>query len=183
MLNTPSGNLILTAAHCMAEGVDNWFVPGFNERAVPQDFWHIDAVYLDPRWMANQDPMADFAVARVSRDTGGSVRGGRPAGDSRRAPAPKPGTDVTVSGYGYGVGGGPIGCDGGHRPHCQRLSVTARVRDWWTGPAVPRGRRLTVIGIAGGLQGGGCQENISYSPPFDKAIERLLLGRARREAG
>ena len=28
----------------------------------PGDFWHIDAVYLDPRWVRRQDPVADFAI-------------------------------------------------------------------------------------------------------------------------
>ena len=37
-----------------------------------------------------------------------------------------------------------------------------------------------MVGLTGGLDGGGCEENVSYSPPFDDAIKRLL---ARAEAG
>src|ERR1700687_5801173 len=82
VLDSPGGNLIITAAHCMADGVDAAFVSGFNNDAAPEDVWHVDAVYLDPRWMASQDPLADFAIARVSRQSGGTVQaqaGGGPA--------------------------------------------------------------------------------------------------------
>src|SRR5258707_9459985 len=73
VLHSAAGDLILTAAHCVAQGVDSTFVAGLNDTAAPEDVWHIDAVYLDPRWGQNQDPFADFAIARVSRDTGGTL--------------------------------------------------------------------------------------------------------------
>ena len=98
VLHSAAGDLILTAAHCVAEGVDATFVAGLNDTAAPEDVWHVDAVYLDPRWVQNQDPLADFAIARVSRDTGGTVEaqagGGLTLGPARnRAPSsPSPAT-------------------------------------------------------------------------------------------
>src|SRR6478735_7085774 len=65
VLDSAAGDLILTAAHCVAEGVDATFVAGLKDTVAPEDVWHIDAVYLDARWVQNQDPLADFAVARV----------------------------------------------------------------------------------------------------------------------
>jgi hypothetical protein len=38
----------------------------------------------------------------------------------------------------------------------------------------------TVTGVVGGLDGGGCDEDVSYSPPFGDAIAGVL---ARAEAG
>ena len=38
----------------------------------------------------------------------------------------------------------------------------------------------TVSGVIGGLDGGGCDDEVSYSPPFDDAVTALL---ARAEAG
>jgi len=38
----------------------------------------------------------------------------------------------------------------------------------------------TATGVIGGLDGGGCNDKFSYSPPFDDAITGLL---ARAEAG
>ena len=179
VLNTPSGNLILTAAHCLAGGVDAAFVAGFNNEAAPENVWHVDAVYLDPRWLANQDPLADFAVARVSRDLGGSVQA-QAGGGFEVAPTPAPGTVVTVSGYGYGVGGGPVGCTAATAPDtkgfpalaCGGLVAGLSGAPWVVGS--------TVIGVVGGLDGGGCNDSLSYTPPFDKAVTAVL---ARAEAG
>lgn len=179
VLDSAAGDLILTAAHCMAEGADATFVAGLHDTAAPENVWHIDAVYLDPRWVKNQDPLADFAIARVSRDAGGTVEAQAGAG-LKLGPAPKPGTDVTVTGYGVGVGGGPIGCrtataptkDGFPALDCAALVDGLSGAPWIEGS--------TVRGVIGGLNGGGCaDESVSYSPPFDDAVKRLL---ARAEA-
>ncbi|KAA0084681.1 serine protease [Mycolicibacterium sp. P9-64] len=179
VLDSPSGNLILTAAHCMAAGIDTYFVPQFANEAADSDYFHVDAVYLDPRWVSNQDPRVDFAVARVSRDGGGSVET-RAGGGFTVGPAPKAGTDVTVTGYPMGTGGDPVGCTtrtssedrGFPALPCAGLVDGTSGAPWVTGSVV--------AGLIGGLEGGGCEENVSYSPPFDDALGRLL---ARAEAG
>jgi Trypsin len=180
VLDSAGGDLVLTAAHCVADGVDAAFVAGFNNEAAPENVWHIDAVYLDPRWVQNQDPMADFAIARVSRDAGGTLEA-QAGGGLALGPVPKPGTVVTVTGYGMGVGGGPIGCrasiaeatNGFPSLPCAGLVNGLSGAPWISGS--------NIVGLIGGLDGGGCEdESISYSPPFDDAISRLL---ARAEAG
>ncbi|MGX9791055.1 trypsin-like serine peptidase [Mycobacterium sp. MMS18-G62] len=179
VLDSAGGDLILTAAHCVAEGLDTNFVAGLLNDAPAQDVWHMDAVYLDPRWVANQDPLADFAIARVSRDAGGTIQA-QAGGGLTLGPAPKPGTVVTVTGYALGEGGGPIGCQGATAPAatgfpsfpCAALVDGLSGAPWIIGS--------TVVGLIGGLDGGGCDENVSYSPPFDDAIRQLL---ARAEAG
>jgi hypothetical protein len=179
VLDSASGDLILTAAHCVAEGVAATFVAGLHDTAAPEDVWHVDAVYLDPRWVQNQDPRADFAIARVSRDTGGTVES-QAGGGLKLGSAPKPGTVITVTGYGMGVGGGPIGCrtataptkDGFPALDCAELVNGLSGAPWIEGS--------TVAGVIGGLNGGGCaDESVSYSPPFGDAVKRLL---ARAEA-
>lgn len=179
VLDSSGGDLILTAAHCVADGIDATFVAGFKDAAAPENVWHVDSVYLDPRWVQNQDPMADFAIARVSRDTGGTpqaqVGGGLSVG-----PAPAPGTAVTVTGYGVGVGGGPIGCQastaeltqGFPSLPCEGVIDGLSGAPWISGSIV--------MGVIGGLEGGGCDDGLSYSPPFGDAITHLL---ARAEAG
>jgi hypothetical protein len=49
VVHSSTGDLILTAAHCLAEGFPATFVPGFANAAAPSNVWTIDAVYLDPR--------------------------------------------------------------------------------------------------------------------------------------
>jgi trypsin len=173
VLDSKDGDLILTAAHCVAQDVDTTFVAGFADTADPADIWHVNAVYLDPRWVQNQDPVADFAILRVTRDGGGTVEAAAGSGLTIGT-APKPGTEVTVTGYGLGVGGGPIGCTG----------ATEAAPEGF--PSLPCGGLIngtsgspwtvasTVIGLVGGLDGGGCDENVSYTPPFDDKLVELM---------
>jgi len=173
VLDAKGGDLILTAAHCVAEDVDTTFVAGFADTADPGDIWRVDAIYLDPRWVQNQDPLADFAILRVARDGGGTVET-EAGGGLTIGTAPKPGTEVTVTGYGLGVGGGPIGCKGETESApegfpslpCGGLIGGTSGSPWTIGS--------TVTGLVGGLDGGGCDENVSYSRPFDDTVVALM---------
>lgn len=178
VLDTPAGDLILTAAHCLADGIDAYFVPGFADEADDDDFWRLDAVYLDQRWLKSQDPLADFAIARVSRDGGGSIQQHVGGGLTLGTVAPL-GTEVTVHGYAFGFGGDQLGCRARTTVHgefpelpCAGLVDGTSGSPWVSG--------TTVIGVVGGLEGGGCEENVSYSAPFDAAVGELLR---RAEAG
>jgi hypothetical protein len=179
VLHSAAGNLVLTAAHCLSSGAPAAFVPGFAGKAAPDDLWTVDAMYLDPRWVANKDPLADYAIARVSRPGGASVEGQVGSALSLGA-APARGSRVSVVAYPAGVGGMPIGCqvstglsDGGYPElPCAGLVDGTSGAPWISGS--------TVTGVIGGLHGGGCAENLSYSSPFDQHVSQLL---ARAEAG
>jgi Trypsin-like peptidase domain len=179
VLHSAAGNLVLTAAHCLSPGVPARFVPGFARTATADDMWTVDALYLDPRWLANKDPLADYAIARVSRPGGGSVESLVGSALSLGT-APARGSRVTVVAYPAGVGGLPIGCQAGTElseggyPElpCAGLVDGTSGAPWISGS--------TVTGVIGGLHGGGCAENLSYSSPFDQHTAQLY---ARAEAG
>lgn len=178
ILHSRTGDLVLTAAHCLANGVDAVFVPGFADTALPADNWHIDTVYLDPRWVSAQDPLADFAIARVSRAAGGSIEAVAGAALTLGS-APGAGTPVSVTGYPYGEGGGAVACSARtdvveHFPvlHCTGLVDGTSGAPWVHG--------TTVTGVTGGREAGGCDGDVSYSSPFDGAVAALLT---RAEAG
>jgi hypothetical protein len=179
VLHSAAGNLVLTAAHCLAGGGPATFIPGFAGSAAPSDVWTFDVLYLDPRWVANKDPRADYVIARVSRADGGSLEAQVGSALSLGS-APAKGSQVNVVAYAAGVGGMPIGCqasteisDSGYPElPCSGLVDGTSGAPWISGS--------TVTGVIGGLQNGGCAENLSYSPPFDQHITDLL---ARAEAG
>ncbi len=179
VLHSAAGNLVLTAAHCLSAGGPARFVPGFARTAAPEDMWTVDALYLDPRWLANRDPQADYAIARVGRPAGGAVEAVVGSALSVGA-APVRGSQVTVVAYPAGVGGLPIGCqtstglgEGGYPElPCAGLVDGTSGAPWISG--------ATVTGVIGGPHGGGCAENLSYSSPFDQRVNQLL---ARAEAG
>ncbi len=179
VLHSAHGDLVLTAAHCLGASGPATFVPGFARQAAPADVWTVDVTYLDPRWLATKDPHADYAIVRVSRPDGGSVEAQVGSALSLGS-APAKDTRVRVVAYPAGVGGMPVGCaastgisDGGYPELlCAGLADGTSGAPWISGS--------TVSGLIGGLHGGGCAENLSYSPPFDRHVNELL---ARAEAG
>ncbi|MBU8819681.1 trypsin-like serine protease [Mycolicibacterium goodii] len=178
VLASRTKDLVLTAAHCLVDGVDTTFVPGFEPDADDTDPWHVTAVYLDPRWLSDQDEQADYAIVRVGRH-GDTTIGQQVGGGLALAAAPAAGTEVSVTGYPVGEGGALT---------CRGLTATAAegflslrcagVADGFSGAPWVVGS--TVAGLVGGLDGGGCDDDISYSPRFDEGVVRLL---ARAEAG
>ncbi|MDD4866481.1 MAG: serine protease, partial [Mycobacterium sp.] len=131
------------------------------------------------RWIAGKDPRADYAIARVSSRSGESVESH--AGVALTlGQAPAAGSRVTVIGYPSGVGGVPVGCQtstgvtesGYPSVACEGLVGGTSGGPWVSG--------TVVTGVTGGLEGGGCAANVSYSAPFDEHIAQLLT---RAEAG
>lgn len=179
VLHSTNGDLVLTAAHCLIGDGAATFVPGFADDARLADIWTVDSIYLDTRWISNRDPRADYAIARVS-GTGDKTLERRAGAALTLGTAPTPGTRVSVTGYAAGVGGRPIGCQGSTEVTksgfpavvCAGLVGGTSGSPWVSGS--------TVVGLVGGLDGGGCTENLSYSAPFDQRTAELLT---RAEAG
>lgn len=178
VLHSTSADLILTAAHCVADGWDTTFIPGQDDDSSDSDAWQVDAVYLDPRWLDDQDPRADYAILRVSRADGATLESVVGKGLTLGT-APAEGAVVTVTGYPMGLGGAPIGCqaptgvdDGYPLLECDGMVPGTSGSPWITG--------TTVTGVIGGRDGGGCEDDVSYTAPFDAQVTALL---ARAEAG
>ena len=179
VVHSSTGDLILTAAHCLVSGLPTTFVPGFARTAAPSNIWTIDAIYLDPLWVADKDPRVDYAFARVSRAGGGLIEAQVGSALSLGA-APPPGTQVGVIGYAFGVGGLPRACQNstgialGLYPSflCRGMVAGTSGSPWINGS--------TVTGVTGGLERGGCTPKLSYSAPFNARTAALL---ARAEAG
>ena len=87
---------------------------------------------------------------------------------------------VTVTGYAMGDGGGPVGCraatakatQGFPSLPCEGVVDGLSGAPWITGS--------TVTGMSVASTAAGVKTKVSYSPPFDDAITRLLT---RAEAG
>lgn len=175
-------DLVLTAAHCVSgTGTGLTFVPGYDEGAAPYGVYRVVAAYVDPRWLAGQDPAHDFAVLRVV-----PVSGDRPiedvTGGNRLGRTPRDGTLVTDVAYNQGVGDAPVSCraavEGPARTPtfaCQGFVDGSSGSPW----LVRVHGRTEVVGVIGGLYQGGCRSDVSYSSPFGAAVRELV---ARAEA-
>jgi Trypsin-like peptidase domain len=179
VVHPSTGDLILTAAHCLARGFTTTFVPGFANAATPSNVWTVDEVYLDPLWVDFKDPRVDYAFARVSRPGDGSIEA-QVGSALWLGRAPAPGSPVTIIGYAAGVGGTPIGCEapteitfnGYPSFRCRGLVDGTSGAPWIRGSIV--------TGVTGGFERGGCFPWVSYSAPFNERTAALL---ARAEAG
>lgn len=178
VLHSTRGDLILTAAHCVSAGQDTTFVPNLSGPVAPDQMWPVTAVYVDPRWLDDRDPHADYAILRASRPGSPPIEQQVGGAFSLGVSLPA-GSPVMVVGYPFGDGGTPLACRGitdreGDYPalNCAGLVDGTSGAPWLSGS--------TVTGVTGGLQEGGCGADVSYSAPFGPRATELL---ARAEAG
>lgn len=180
VIDSSTGDLILTAAHCVSgPGTDIRFAPGYRDGHTPYGVWRVTEAYADPAWITAQDPHDDYAVLRVVPDGGGAhgsiqqATGGFPV-----AAAPRRETPITVIGYNAGVGGTASSCrtrlywdDGFPTFSCAGFVGGSSGSPWlMKGPL----GSTEVVGVIGGLYQGGCLSFISRAPDFRQDVLDLV---------
>lgn len=183
VIASPHADLIVTAAHCVAgteAGIQ--FVPGYDNGAAPFGVWTVRQAYVDPSWIARQDPRHDYAILQVDHQQ----RGGRwvgvqdVVGANVLGLAPQPGTTVSVDGYLFGLNDRPLSCTGpvsqtvGYPTFdCQGMAAGTSGGPWLIHTVLPQ---LTfTVGVVGGLHQGGCTDSTSYTSPFTWDVYALWL--------
>lgn len=180
VVDSPPGDLVITAAHCvsgMAAG-QIAFVPGYRSGVAPYGVWLTSEVLSDSAWQASGDPDHDVAFLVVHR-TGSSDRiqdltGGEQLGIGWATRA-----WVDVIGYPDGTER-PISCQNESKP------LGAREMEFdcggytdgtsggpFLGRVDPSTGDGTVIGVIGGYEQGGDIASVSYSPGFGRAVQAL----------
>jgi V8-like Glu-specific endopeptidase len=170
VVDSPAGDLAITAAHCIT-GISGTvdFVPGYNRGLMPYGMWTVTKVYVDQAWSSSSSPDDDFAFLRVSKP-GSSV----PIEDVTGAERLATGTPVSrqmVQAIGYpNATNEPVTCQNWLRePMSGQLEFDC---DGYTdgtsgGPFLsevdPDTGQGLVIGVIGGYQQGGYTPQVSYS--------------------
>jgi len=68
VINSPHGDLVITAAHCVPHTSGTVaFVPGYNNGTTPYGVWTVTKVYVDQAWQSSENPDDDVAILRVSQ--------------------------------------------------------------------------------------------------------------------
>jgi V8-like Glu-specific endopeptidase len=172
VIDSPNGNLVLTAAHCVngrsPGSID--FVPDYRQGSMPYGVWQVRSIFVDASWTMSQSPDDDFALVQVSQAgshhsiesaTGGERLGGalnpeRPLQvigypDTTNTPVTceNQGILFTATQIQFDCGGYTIGTSGG--PMLVRLP----------GVSSP-----LVIGVIGGYEQGGVTAAVSYAARF-----------------
>ena len=170
VVDSPAGDLAITAAHCVTGTSGTLdFVPGYDRGDKPYGVWTVTKVYVDQAWSSSSSPDDDFAFLRVTQ-AGSSV----PVEDVTGAEQLSTGTPadrqmVQVIGYPNATNE-PVTCRNWLRePMAGQLEFDC---DGYTdgtsgGPFLSEVNQSTgqglVIGVIGGYQQGGYTPQISYS--------------------
>ena len=69
VVDSPAGNLVITAAHCLAGRTPGEFafVPGYDDGRAPYGVWAVARAITDDRWRSSSDPDDDVAFLQVGR--------------------------------------------------------------------------------------------------------------------
>ena len=179
VVNSPGGDLVVTAAHCVSGTSGLVFVPGYNGGAKPPyGVWRVTRIYTDRSWKASSDPDDDVAFLQVGQS--GSIV---PIEDVTGAEQLETGTParqlVQVIGYPDATNK-PIACRNWTRePMSDQLEFDCGGYTDGTsgGPFLadvnPLTGQGTVIGVIGGYEQGGLTPQVSYSSMFRANVAAL----------
>jgi len=180
VINSPAGDLLITAAHCMqgkplSPAGRVVFAPGYHDGVFPYGTWPVTAVYVDSEWQQSRDPNDDIAFLT----TGGPHPDIQRLTGAETLMLDQPPQQVQVVGYPdqtnepiscaaparrFGTGQMVFDCDN----YTNGTSGGPFLAD--VGPATGDG---WVIGVIGGYQQGGDSPNVSYSPRFFSSLLSL----------
>jgi V8-like Glu-specific endopeptidase len=179
VVNSPNGDLAITAAHCVS-GLSGivLFVPGYDEGATPYGVWTVNAVYVDKAWSTSANPDDDIAFLRVSQP--GSIV---PIEDVTGAEQLATGTParqlVQVIGYPDGSDQAITCQNWTKEPMEDQLEFDCGAYTDGTsgGPFLaavnPATGQGTLIGVIGGYEQGGYTPAVSYSAMFGPNVAAL----------
>lgn len=162
-------DLIVTAAHCGTRG--NRFSPGYHDGKHPFGLWKLGFRIVDKAWNSDRDENHDIAFVQVKPLGGkhiGDVVGYNPI---RFDPGFK--EHVTLTGYPSDLSKPVSGSDevARYSSHQMRVDVPGMAGGTSGGPWItPDG---SVIGVTGGHEEGGDDDDVSYSVYFGKSVREL----------
>jgi V8-like Glu-specific endopeptidase len=176
-------NMIITAAHCAYDSdagapVDDLvFAPDFRDGDGPTGRWKVKKVIIDDRWAKSRDEDLDVAFLLLDKKDGKQIQddlGGNTLGIDRGFD-----NEVKITGY-PSSRETPISC----RNRTTKFSGTQlriRCTDFeggtsgspWLADYDPKSQTGTVIGVLGGHEGGGDEDDISYAAYFNDDIAAL----------
>lgn len=172
VLHSTTGNLLLTAAHCLSGTAGVTFAPGYRDGTAPYGAWRVTAIHTTTGWSRDGDQDEDFAVLETASN------GGRRIEDV--VGANQLGTDepfgATVRLYGYPGGAeAPILCTNttGRQGTYQRVVDCPDYPGGTSGGPWISTTTGHVVGAIGGYQQGGDGPDTSYSAYFDHTIAAL----------
>jgi hypothetical protein len=177
IVNSPAGNLVITAAHCLDGKLEPnlMFVPDYAHKRAPFGEWRVTGQVFPSGWFPYGNINEDFAFLTVRGDVEARA-GAERLGYSTPTPS-------RVWLEGYSPAGTLMVCS--RRPGtitaagqqqlsfaCPGYTSASSGGPFLTGV---RGRSGlgTIVGVIGGYQQGGDTPSLSYSSPFSAVVHRM----------
>jgi V8-like Glu-specific endopeptidase len=181
VVDSPTGNLLITAAHCVSGSVHTGqhlaFVPSLHDDVQPYGVWSVTKVTVDAMWSSSADPDHDVAFLTVQRD--GTAARIQDFTGANKLGMGKPSGVVRVIGYPNDQGA-PIRCQnraGTFSARQQEFDCKDYGDGTSGGPFVTdttsSNGNGTVVGVIGGHDTGGLTPDVSYSIIFGKETKAL----------
>jgi V8-like Glu-specific endopeptidase len=179
VVDSPAGDLLITAAHCVTGRAPGTiaFVPGYHTGHEPYGIWPVKQVIADNDWLSSGNPDHDVAFLVVHQPGSGqqiqNLTSGEELGTGWRARV-----RVHVLGYPDATQQ-PVTCANEtrrFRAHEMEFDCGGYTDGTSGGPFLARlgsAGTGTVIGVIGGYERGGYLPAVSYSPRFGRAVENL----------
>jgi V8-like Glu-specific endopeptidase len=179
---SPKGNVIVTAAHCVAGKPRVYFTPGYHDGQAPYGTWESAATYIDPGWNTSHDINGagspyDYAFVVLQPRNGKNVAEVTGASLNLKIDQTLP-SPVSVFGYPSGgqgyqdkpyVGDSTVSKDG---QYWEILQCTGIPGGFSGGPWIVGARDL--IGVIGGKgQNLPASDPRNYSVRFDGRVKAL----------
>ena len=188
VVDSPAGNLVVTAAHCMQGQKLSQvaFVPDYSSGSAPYGIWNVTRVIEDAQWMASGNPDDDFAFLVVSQP-GSKVPVEKLSGGEAIGTGASAGRAVEVAGYpntqdtpvscentvtAYSATQWEFDCDG-FTDGTSGSPLLAQAVDRLSGGDNLTGGFAMVIGVIGGHHQGGYTASVSYAARFSTRLARL----------
>jgi V8-like Glu-specific endopeptidase len=201
VVDSPAGDLVVTAAHCMLNKTADQiaFVPDYSAGHMPYGVWNVTSVIEDPQWQRSADADDDFAFLVVDQ-VGSPVPVQDLTGGETLGISAGPGRQVKVAGYpdtgdtmvtcentvvAFSTTQFQFDCDGFTDGTSGSPLLAEAIPAGATGLAATEGVDM-VIGVIGGYEQGGYTASVSYAARFATSLAALYqraMAAAARSAG
>ena len=181
VVHSKTGNLVLTAAHCVspAQASSILFVPDYNDGKAPLGVWQVSRVYEGSGWLSSRDPDDDVALLVVDKPGSRERIEDLTGGERLPASAPASGTVVDVTAYPDGANG-PVACRNSETLYSssQLQFDCGGFTDGTSGSPLLADVNAstglgTVLGAIGGYEQGGDTPSVSYAAVLGSNVEAL----------
>jgi V8-like Glu-specific endopeptidase len=182
VVDSPGGDLLMTAAHCVqgysaSAPAGLVFVPGYDQGSAPYGLWQVTRIFVDRAWASEADPDDDVAFLTVAQPSSTTLQ--RVTGAESLAIGQPAAGVLRVIGYPEDQDQ-PIQCDNRVSSfsasqmqfNCKGFTNGTSGSPLLAGlnPATGTG---TVIGVIGGYQQGGDTPDVSYAAALRGNVQAL----------